>query len=166
MTDEEFWDLIGELGGVADERSRWCEPLVFGGGGDWTAYADAVLEITDDIGSRPEWRAWWEVSGCTTLRLVIELADAEACAVRRGAGAVTAECRVLASRLRHRSAAVAARIAAGDVAGVVRTVAAVLGLPDPPAVPRPAGAGPADPRADGRAARLRELRSRYPRPGG
>ncbi|TDC29213.1 hypothetical protein [Micromonospora sp. KC213] len=156
------------LGRVHEEISGsdgWCRPLVFGGGGDWQPYADAVHDIAEELDRREDWRAWWATAGREWLEVIIELTDEDTGTVRRGGRAVRADFRLPMQRLRHRSPGVAARVAAEDLTRILTLVGERLKLADPPPVPWPANAEPLDPRSAERAARLEELRGRH-RQGG
>lgn len=147
----------------AAESEGWCRPVVFSNTGYWLPYAAAVYEIAAALHTRADWQTWWETSGRSRLDLIIDLADEDKGIVRRGTQVVKADFRLPAIRLLRRPPGVAARIAAEDVARILTLVAEKLALADPPPVPWPAGAEPEDPRSAQRAARLKELRARFPR---
>ena len=151
-------DRLGRVGEEIDGPAGWCRPLVYGSGAHWLAYADAVLEIAAALDTRDDWRSWWAAAGRERLDLVIELTGEDTGTVRRGGRVVRADFRLPLGRLRHRSPGVAARIAAEDLTRILGQAGEKLALGVPPALPWPAGAEPADPRAADRAARLAELR--------
>jgi hypothetical protein len=141
----------------------WCRAMVFGGGGTWSSYADAVHEIAGSLNRRDDWRAWWQAGERDHLDLVIELGDDEHGTVRCGATVVRADFRLPVSRVLHRPAGVSARIAAQDVTRILTVVAGKAALPALPRLPWPASAEPPDSPAATRAARLAELRNRLKR---
>lgn len=142
-------DELGLTGG-------WCRPLVYGGGGDWLAYADTVHHLAAELDDRADWRAWWAGARREWLEVVVELGDEDTGVVRRGRRVVRADFRLPMRRLLHRSPGAAARVAAEDVTRILTLVGERLKLAGPPPVPWPANAEPESPNA----ARLRELRQR------
>lgn len=148
---------------TAAEQSGWCQPLVFGAGSFPRAYPATIHAITDTLNARTDWQLWWAASGSSTLEVVIDLCDEDAGTVRRGKKGTKADFRLPLARLRHRSDAAAAALAAEDMTHILQQVQSKLKLPPLPAFPTPAGTHPIDAGDKARTSRLADLRAKFRR---